>query len=243
MNGRRVCLLTGASGQLGNTFCQRFANRYDIAAVWLRQPPIFGTADQEVIDPLREQIHSRENAHRIMAIRADVTQPDGITSVVDHVLARFGGVDLLVHAAGYRHWAPILSGSSLLESFEHQFAVNVKAPLALTTEIGRRFWAGRTYENQAANRNVVIITSIAGVQTYLGSGQSVYAASKAAMNHLTRHISAELQGLGVRANGIAPNTFPGIIHTEAVADAIVRLDGASTSGAILVIDQGGEYWI
>jgi NAD(P)-dependent dehydrogenase (short-subunit alcohol dehydrogenase family) len=71
---------------------------------------------------------------------------------------------------------------------------------------------------------------------FAGSGQAVYAASKAAQNQVTRHLAAEFGVFGVRVNGLAPNSFPGVVDTERVARAIVRLDGEQVTGRILAVD-------
>ena len=243
MSAPRVCLLTGAGGRLGSAFCWSYASRYQIAALWSRRPPLFASQDQRVFDPLGEEADLHENRCPVLTIRADVTSRAAIARAVDQVLSRLGRVDLLVHAAGFRHWAPMLDGDSLLDSVDRHFDVNVRAPLALTLEVAKRFWAGRAAENAAANRNVVTVSSTAGVRVYPGHGQSVYAASKAALNHLTRHLAAELRPLGVRANALAPDSFPGIVPTAQVTQALVRLDEGTATGRVLMLEAHGESWV
>lgn len=240
---KRVCLLTGSGGRLGNAFCRRYGNRYDIAAVWSRRPPLFAAQAQQVLDPLGEETDLVENQMRVVTLRADITNRSAVARLVDQVLAHFDRIDVIVHAAGFRYWAPMLQGDSLLDSVQRHFDVNVYAPLALTAEVAKRFWIGRTPENVAANRNVITVSSTASVRLYPGHGQSVYAASKAALNHLTRHIAAELEPHGVRANALAPNSFPGIIPIHLVTDALVRLDQSDATGRVLGLEAHGEWWL
>jgi NAD(P)-dependent dehydrogenase (short-subunit alcohol dehydrogenase family) len=239
---RRVCLLTGAGSTLGNAFCRRCASRYDIAAVWSAHPPLVAAQTQAVFDPLGEEVNLAENANGVFAIRTDIVRRDAAPRLVERVLTRFGRIDVVIHAAGFRHWAPMFD-ATLLDSVDQHFDVNVRAPLAITAEVAKRFWIGRTQENVAANRNVINVTSTAGVRVYPGHGQSVYAASKAALNHLTRHMAAELEAHGVRVNALAPNSFPAIVPTYVVADALVRIDHATASGGILVLEADRETWL
>lgn len=239
----RVCLLTGAGGTLGSAFCRSYAGRYQVAAVWSRRPPLFAAQTQQVFDPLGEETNLPENRHPILTIRADITSRNAVARTVDTVLSQLGRVDVIVHAAGFRHWAPMLSGDSLVESVDRHFDVNVKAPFMLTLEVAKRFWEGRAAENAAANRNVINVSSTAGVRVYPGHGQSVYAASKAALNHLTRHLAAELQPLGVRANSLCPDTFPGRVATSLVTQALVRLDEDTVTGGVLLLEAHGEAWL
>ena len=74
------------------------------------------------------------------------------------------------------------------------------------------------------------MSSLSASRVYPG-GQAVYAASKAVLNQLTRHLAAEFGVLGVRVNALAPNNFPSVVRTESVASAIARLDGESVTDA------------
>ena len=96
-------------------------------------------------------------------------------------------------------------------------------------------WRDRQPENSASGRNVVNVSSLSGSRVYPHQGQAVYAASKAALTHLTRHLGAEFAQYGVRVNAVAPNSFPTLVSTEAVADAIVRLDREPVTGQVLAL--------
>jgi NAD(P)-dependent dehydrogenase (short-subunit alcohol dehydrogenase family) len=94
----------------------------------------------------------------------------------------------------------------------------------------------RDQDNRKHNRNIVNVSSLAGSRVFAGRGQGVYAASKAALNQLTRHLASEFAVFGVRVNAVAPNSFPAIISTDSVAHAIARLDAESVTGRILALD-------
>jgi NAD(P)-dependent dehydrogenase (short-subunit alcohol dehydrogenase family) len=246
---RRVCILTGASGQLGTYFCNHFSDRYEIVAVYRRNRPQVPTHDSRVVDPLDpdgidnpdsrsgDPNGSADSGQRpVFAVRADVTEERECDRVVELALARYDRVDLVVNAAVYSIWSTMLGSDQLRRSAQYQFVTNVVAPLNMATAAARQFWQGRDTENRERNRNVVNISSVAGLRIYGGLGQSIYAASKSALNQLTGHMAGEFAPLGVRVNATAPNSFPSIVPTSRAADAIVRLDEGSENGVIVVVD-------
>lgn len=238
--GKRVCLFTGASGRLGSTFCAKYADRYHIAAVYRTRPPSQPSQYGELVDPLNPGAVIPDNEHPVFAIRADLSHDADVERVVDLVLARFNAIDLVVNAAVHSVWDGMIESERLLESVMPQFMVNVRLPLKVATTVARQFWRDRDRENVARNRNVVHLSSVAGLRLYSGLGQSVYAASKAALNHLTFHMADEFRAFGVRVNAVAPNSFPAIVATESVAAGVVRMDESDLTGRLLIVDREGD---
>lgn len=235
-NGRRVCLFTGAGGRLGNAFCKAYAAQYDIVAVCRRRAPEVASQDEWLVDPLNPDVELPENDARVYVVYADLEQDGQVERVVDVALARFGRVDLLVNAAAYSLWhrQGLVDGDVLLDSLPRHFAVNVGIPLRFAARLAQRFWLPRDEENRAYNRNIVNVSSTSGTRVYPG-GQAAYGASKAALNQLTRHLAAEFRAFGVRANALAPDSFPSIVSTESVAKAIARLDSDTVTGKVLLV--------
>ncbi len=238
LNGKRVCLLTGASGTLGTAFCQLFRKRYHIAAVCRTRLPPVPSQYSSVVDPLNPT--DNYDPDPVFVIRADLFDKHQIQRVVELTLARFGRIDLLVNAAVHSHWGPSVESNELIDTAAHQFEMNVLVPLKLSVIVAREFWRDRQRENIAAHRNIVNVSSTAGLYVYPNSHQIVYSASKAALNYLTFHLASEFRAFGVRVNAIAPNAFPSIISTQTVANTIHRLDQEAVAGQILIVDAGGE---
>ena len=236
---KRVCLLTGASGTLGTAFCRAQADRYDIVAVYRTRPPAVVSQLQRTVDPL-EPGGLPEHAHPVFAVQADLRQEAELARVVELALARFDRIDVVIHAAVQRTFQPILGGSALINSAEDQLRLNVVVPLKLAAMVAREFWQRDVQENRARNRSWINVSSAAATSLYPGRGQSVYAAAKAAMDMLTRHMADEFRECGVRVNGIAPNGFPGIVSTESVIDGLRELDDGTMTGRILTIGKAGS---
>jgi NAD(P)-dependent dehydrogenase (short-subunit alcohol dehydrogenase family) len=189
-----------------------------------------------VVDPLRPEHPLPENAHAVFAIQADVNSDAACERIVELTLSRFGRIDLLVNGAAAPFWSSMLGSDRLLTGALTQMETNVVAPLRLSTVVARRFWQGRDDENRGHNRNIVNVSSVAGMRIYPGVGQSLYAASKAALNQLTGHMAYEFASVGVRVNATAANSFPSLIPVERAANAIGALDEGTRNGAIVVVD-------
>ena len=134
------------------------------------------------------------------AIQADVSQPGAAQPVVDQVLADWGRVDILVNNAGVikdglflrmdaADWNTVLD-TNLGGTFA--FCRAVAAQMALKQRFGR----------------IINISSVAA--THVNAGQCNYAASKGAVNSLTRALAVELGSRNVTVNAIAP----GFIETD-----------------------------
>ena len=234
-----MCLLTGAGGTLGSAFCQAYGGEYDIVAVCRHRAPAVASQYEWFVDPLAPEAEVPENANRLFVVYADLEHDGEVERVVEIALARYDRVDLLVNAAGYSLWHSqgLVDGDVLLDSLARHFRMNVEVPLRFATRLAQRFWLHRDLGNRAANRNIVNVSSMAASRVYPG-GQGAYAASKAALNQLTRHLAAEFGVFGIRANALAPNSFPSIVSTESVVKAIARLDGDTVSGRVLALDAG-----
>jgi NAD(P)-dependent dehydrogenase (short-subunit alcohol dehydrogenase family) len=237
---RRVVLLTGAGGLLGDAFCRQYADQYDIVAVCRTRLPGVPSQYERFVDPLEPTAEVAENTAKVFTVFADLERTEDIDRVVEVTLARYDRIDVLVNNAAYmgHYQHGMLDGDVALEELERHLRINVTIPFRLAIRVAQQFWKDRAAENRALGRNVVNVSSIAGSRVYPHIGQAPYAASKAALNQLTRHMAAEFDSFGVRVNALAPNSFPSRVRTEAVSDAIARLDREPVTGKVLVMDGG-----
>jgi NAD(P)-dependent dehydrogenase (short-subunit alcohol dehydrogenase family) len=237
-DGRRVCLLTGASGRLGTYFCRRFAHRYAIVAVTRSRPLPVPTQHQRFVDPLEPDSQLPANANHVFEVQADLTDDSALRRVAEIAMARFGGVDLLVNAAAISPRMSLLAFTS--EELQEQFLLNTTVPMRLAATLAEQCWLGQAGENRRRNRNIVNVSSTYG--THLGpfSGNIAgYGASKAALNLLSIELASRLRASGVRVNVLAATSFPTSVPTEAVARQVIALDQGNTSGRIVVVRQTG----
>ena len=234
-----MVLLTGAGGLLGDAFCRRYATTHDIVAVCRNRVPSVPSQRESFVDPLAPAEALVENDARVFTVHAELEKPDQVERVVEVALARFGRIDLLVNNAAHQPAHPhgVVDDDAALLDVARTLEMNVTVPLRLAVRVAQMYWRDRAAENRAANRSVVNISSTAGSRVYPRQGQAVYGTSKAALNHLTRHLASEFEAFGVRVNALAPNAFPHRVPTEDVADAIARLATENVTGRVLVLDE------
>lgn len=236
---KRVCLLTGAGGLLGTAFCKRYASEYDIVAVYRTRHPDVPSQLQRRVDPLEPRARREDDEHPVFAVQADLSEPGQVKRVVELALARHDRIDLLVNGAADIHFhGAIADTERLLPALRGQLEMNLIVPMRLVAEVHGQHWRRDPDENRAMRRGVVNVSSVSGLRIYGGHQQSMYSASKAALNYMTCHMAEELASIGARANAIAPHSFPGTVPTERVAEAIRELDQGDSTGK--VVEVGGE---
>jgi NAD(P)-dependent dehydrogenase (short-subunit alcohol dehydrogenase family) len=228
----RICVLTGASGYLGSEFIKRCALDYKIIAITnkhpIAQPP-------QVVDPLYTSFPIVFPT--IDSFKVDLTKPKAIDKLCGDIIKTYGGIDVLINAACHRDFKHLLSADGL-DQLDTSYSVNVLAPIRLAVGFARKFWALQPPTlNAERKRNVINISSTAGSYVYPDSNQSIYSATKASLNYLSYHMASEFWEMGVRVNNIAPNTFPGIVSTHSVLDAMEYFDSSDATGEFKLIDR------
>lgn len=238
---KRVCLLTGAGGRLGSAFCECYADKYDIVAVYRGRHPDVPSQLQKLVDPLEPSGRVAANDDAVFAVQADLLEAGQARRVVELALARFNRVDLLVNAAAdVAFYGSLVDVERLMPAFRSQLELNALAPVRLAAELYRQSWRHSPDENRALRRHVLNVSSTSGLRIYGGYGQGMYSASKAALNYLTCHMAEEYAAFGVRANAIAPASFPAAVPTERVLEVMVRMDEGEENGQVLELDAEGE---
>jgi NAD(P)-dependent dehydrogenase (short-subunit alcohol dehydrogenase family) len=232
---KRVCVITGASGRLGTAFIRSYRTQFQIVAIHNRHGLEFASQNQFFIDPLDRRRPIGENEDPIYEIRADLSHQKDIERICYEVIEKFQEIDLLINAAVWGAWTPLLSADALTDA-ESALHVNVLAPLRLAVGFARQFWQFRVAENIQRRRNIVNISSTAGVYVYPDAGQCLYSASKAALNFATYHLASEFWNIGVRVNALAPNSFPSRVPLKLVLEQIVAFDSGRETGRLRVVD-------
>jgi NAD(P)-dependent dehydrogenase (short-subunit alcohol dehydrogenase family) len=150
-------------------------------------------ASRDAAEALVEDI--RAKGGQADALGADLAAPDGAHRLAEAVRALgIERLDVLVNNAGLGEMAPI--EDQTIESFDRQFAVNVRAPFFLVQQLLPILGEGSS---------VILLSSVVARAAFDGS--AVYSATKGAVEVLTRNLAKELGPRGIRVNAIAPGAI------------------------------------
>lgn len=132
-----------------------------------------------------------------LAVKADVSNPADVTMLFDQTIAHFGRADILINNAGILIFKPIANISN--DEFKRIFDINVNGVFYTLREASTRL---------ADNGRVVSISST--VTRLMLPKYGIYAATKGAVEQLTRVFAKEVGTKGITANIVSP----GPVDTE-----------------------------
>ena len=206
--GRRV-LLTGACGVLGRWMAQAFADaRADLMLTDVR-------ADD--LAPLADALGARH-------VVAELGTGEGVDAVLRALDETWDSPDVLVNNAGLYPRTPL--ASTTREQARALLDVNVLAVFELARHAALRM------ARAGVAGSIVNVSSGAALRP--GAGGTVYAASKAAVESLTRGIALEVAADGIRVNAVQPGFAPGsevsAMSEKHIAKMTARIPLARTSG-------------
>lgn len=182
LNGKKA-LITGATKGIGRAIAELFAQ--------LGAEVLVVARNESDVNYFVDELNARSfNAH---GIAADVTIPDDRKKIIDFADVIWGTIDCLVNNAGTNIRKRTVEYSDAEIQFIYE--TNYKA----ASELCRLAYPMLC---NAGNSSIVNIGSVAGLQV-VRTGLP-YAASKAALSHLTRYLAVEWAPQGIRVNSVEP---------------------------------------
>ena len=185
-----VAIVTGASRGIGRACALALAKQgYDVAVNYV--------SNEEAAKLVMEEVQGF--GVRALTVRADTSDLPAVKDMFRTVVRELGGVDVLVNNAGVvdDRFLLMLTEDSLNRSLD----INIKG----------YFHCAQQAELKMMRKKSGIIVNVSSVSSVMAiPGQSVYSATKGAVNALTATLAKELAPYGIRVNAVAP----GFVETE-----------------------------
>ncbi len=207
----RVALVTGASRGIGRSVAEELARAGAAVAVnYVADPSAAGA----VVDGIAA------DGGQARAFQADLAEAAQVEALFTGVEEAFGRLDILVNNAGLARYGPIRDYA--IEDFDRLMAVNVRGPFLACRQAARRMADGGA---------IVNITST--VTRVMLPNYGVYAASKGALEQLTRVLAKELGPRAITVNAVAPGpTDTDLFRRGKSAAQIESLAGMAALGRL-----------
>jgi 3-oxoacyl-[acyl-carrier protein] reductase len=192
--GGKVALVTGASKGIGASIAKHLAG--EGAAVVVNYHSGKSDADRVVTEITR-------GGGKAITVQANLSQKTEIDRLFAETGKAFGRLDILVNNAGIYEFTPLEKVTE--EHFHKQFNLNVLGLILASQKAAEYF--------DSAGGCIINIGSGAGTNPVPGA--SVYSATKAAVDAVTKSLSKELGARKIRVNSLNP----GMVETEGVHTA------------------------
>ncbi|MFJ8020577.1 SDR family oxidoreductase [Streptomyces sp. NPDC096311] len=179
---RRVAVVTGGSRGIGRETAERLAA--DGYAVVVNYAGNEAEADKAVGA-------ITEAGGEAMAVRADVADETEVAALFDATESTYGGVDVVVHAAGVLALAPLVDLD--LDALDRMHRTNIRGTFVVDQQAARRLRAGGALINFSSSVLALALP-----------GYSAYAATKGAVEAMTLIVARELRGRDITVNAVAP---------------------------------------
>lgn len=216
----RVAIVTGGSRGPGREVVRNLADRgYAIVVGYAR--------DQRAADTVVDEVLAAGGT--ALTVRLDVADELDVERMFAETTAAFGGLDVVVHSAGQIILGPLAARD--VDTFDACQRTNVRGTFLVNREAARQLRDGGTIVNlSGAAVGLVVPTDAAS------------AASKAAVEAMTRVLARELRGRHITVNAVAPGLEgPGAAAAVAqVVALLVSSDGRGLNGQVIQVGGGTE---
>ena len=196
-----MAIVTGGSRGVGRATVRRLAARgYAVVVNYLH--------DQRAAESTVEAILAYNG--NAVAVRADIADDLDVKRLFAETIAAFGGIDVVVHAAGSRITASPVTGAGL-DEFDALVRINTRATFVVNQQ------AARHLRNGGAIINLSSSAEGSSLRTH-----GLYAATKAAADVLTRALALELRERDITVNAVSLEVHRPCVPNR-VADVIAYL--------------------
>jgi rhamnulose-1-phosphate aldolase/alcohol dehydrogenase len=180
----RIAVVTGAGSGIGRAIAMRLRSEGAAVAV--------ADIDLQAARTVSQELGSGDDA---VAVQVDVSDEQAVEASIDAIVARFGGVDIVVNNAGLSI-SKALQETSVAD-WDRQHDVMARGSFLVSKH------AARVMIAQETGGDIIYIVSKNAVVA--GPSNLAYGSAKASQAHQVRLLAAELGEHGIRVNGINPD--------------------------------------
>ncbi len=141
---------------------------------------------------------------KLISYQCDITQPETVENVIKSIFDTHGGINVCINNAGIIHSEPLVNilaakdKKHSIRNWENVININLNAVFYISANVA---------ENMIKRKEKGVIVNISSISAQGNIGQSAYAASKAAVEALSKTWSKELGMYKIRCVAIAPGFF------------------------------------
>jgi len=208
--GSRAAIVIGASGGIGREIALHLAEKG--ARVVIHYSSSQHSAE-EVASIINNSSSSGDGV-RAIACKANVAEPSQVAQLFDTAEQAFGPLHIVVNSAGVLDPKYLTLAQTSDEDWDRTFNVNCKGAFLCSREAAKRVVRG------GGGRIINISSSIVGLAR---PGFGAYAASKAAVEMMTRILAQELRGTNITANCVAPGPVATDMFYAGKSDAAIEV--------------------
>ncbi len=214
----KVAIVTGARNNLGRAFAVALArNGADVVIHYHR------AATRMEAEETARLVGS--HGVRALLVEGDLSKVAQVRNLYDLAIRELGHIDIVINSAGYIRKCPFVEITE--EEFDRSFGINAKAVFFSMQEAAKRL--------SDNGRIINIGTSLLGATTGF---YSVYAGSKAPLEHFTRALAKEVGARGITVNTIAPGPVDTpFFHGQETPQSVEYVKKAAVSGRLATVDD------
>ena len=197
----KTILITGASGGIGSEIAKKFAKRNNTIILVYNK-------NKKIVQNMKQTFHNC----KLEIFQCDLTNTEQINSMVAKIIKNHNKIDCLINCAGISKFQQIQDTTD--EDFHKVFNTNVKSAVMLTAAVSKHMIAEQYGK-------IVNISSMWGVVG--ASMESLYSASKGAINNLTRSLAKELGPSNINVNAVCPGLIDTKMNKNLSAETVLDL--------------------
>ena len=185
LNGK-IAVVIGGAGGLGEACAHALATQ--------KASVVIASRNLARLQPVAEKIQ-KDTGSKAVAMEVDVTSEHSVVALAEQVMQRFSTVDILVNAQGINVKQPSVDID--FATWDSLFATNVRGVMLPCKVFGKTMI-------EKGDGKIINLSSVRGIRGARG-GNTIYGATKGAVDMITRMLAVEWAEFNIKVNAIGPS--------------------------------------